>query len=248
VAFEGAVFRLDDLPDHVAHALEGAASGPLAAGEVDTRHAGARHTHGREDYHQAWKAWRATRDGIAVAELRRPLTRLGESKRFAPTGELLVDAVTFYPGAGVPDRRRGRVPTGASHDDSRCAGESGPGWGNQDAEGGVAYLPPVVAAELRTAVPDPTYSHARIWQWWKGDRVPYRHELVLLLMGHHGAVVLTATQEPDSLPAGASRKTAQAAIARVPWEITRYHYRLAAPRAGELSSGADRARLAGGRG
>jgi hypothetical protein len=243
VAFEGAVFRLDDLPGDIAQALEGVSSGPLAAGEVDTRHTGARHTRGREDYHQAWKAWRATRDGIAVACLRRPLTRLGASKRFAPTGELLVDRVVFYPAAGVPDRRRGRVPTGASHDAGPSVGESGPGWGDQDAEGGLAYLPPVVAAELRAAVPNPTYGHARIWQWWKGERVPYRHDLVLLLMGEHGAVVLTATQEPDSLPAGASRRAAQAAIARAPWEVTRYHYHLAAARAGELSSGTGRARL-----
>jgi hypothetical protein len=243
------VFRLEDLPEDVSGALAAPSAGPFAAGEVDTRHKGARHAAGQADYYQAWKAWRATRDGIAVADLRRPLVRLGGSKRFAPTGELLVERVVFSPAAGVPDRRRGQVPTGANHDSDSGSGSGArsSGLGDEDAEFALSYLPPVVAAELRAAVPNRDYGHARIWQWCKNDAAAYRHELVLLLMDRHTAVVVSASQEPDSLPVGASRKTAQHAIASAPWEITRYHYRLAAARAGTLD-GAQRARLAGGRG
>lgn len=222
VDFSGGAYFWDDLPAGVADAAT-RLDGPVAAEEIDPGDQRVRHRDGA--YWQNQTAWRATRAGITILRLRKPLRRL-DGKKFTPAGPVMVHQVEEYPAAKPPTRRQASMPTTPTR--SAAATGQGGGADRTDDRGleMLGYLPSQVQTETLRAISNVTYSHGNLWQHYTAERLPIKHEISLIRLGGGKAVVITAVKEADMLPAGATAEQAQARVVAAPWAITRYLYEL----------------------
>jgi hypothetical protein len=225
VEFSGGGTQWSDLPDDVVRAAA-RLDGPLAAAEVDVEDQRVRHRDGA--YFQNQIAWRATRRGITLVRLRKPLRRL-DGKKFTSAGPVMVQTVEEYPAPRPPSRRQATMLSRTS--------ETGP---DTNATGGnrdrgletLAYLPGPVQAEALAAISAVSFSHGNLWQYYNNDGIPVRHEANIIRFGAGRAVVISATKEVDMLPVGVTPEQAQSQVAALPWSITRYLYELAGTSSG----------------
>lgn len=219
VEFSGNGSQWADLPADVVRAAT-RLDGPLAAAEVDIEDKRVRHRDGV--YFQNQVAWRATRGGITIVRLRKPLRRL-DGEKFTPAGPVTVQTVEEYPALTLPSRRQATLPT-TTNEPSPDTNATG---GKRDRRlETLAYLPGPVQTEALTAISAVSFSHGNLWQYDNGDGFPVRHVANLIRFGGGKAVVISAIKEVDMFPAGVTREQAQSRVAARPWSITRYLYEL----------------------
>lgn len=223
VVFAGTyAFTWENLPADVRSAVVDA-DAPVAACDIDDSEATVRRRRDSGEYFQPVTVWRATRAGVSLIRLRHRL-RAAAAKKYTKTGVMDLDAVKFWPAAETPNRRTGVIGDASTSSVGSSDGSSDPSSGDN-----LDYLPGPVIGEVRALIPDPIYTHSTFLQYSSHDDRPYRHLLRLLRMDNHQAVVVTAERKADVLPTGCTVAQAQHAVAALPWTVTRYLYRLAAP-------------------
>lgn len=165
--------------------------------------------------------WQATPSLIVLATVERDLAPAGDGRRMKPSGAWQIEQRTTYPcTTGKAEKRSGQVPLDPPATTDQADTESAQP-GAQEAvrqqfpEGSdaLSYLPRAVRATVVNFVPTPTAFDGSVLRCSTNDGTLLHHEVNLLRMSAHRAVVVQA-----KLLANAQQ-----------WEVTQASYDLGTP-------------------